>query len=91
MNRRLKNKTANIKFDEKCLKEFPYVNRKIKVNETDKIIRREAIIYKLLNRYHQTMINGMLNTIEFLIHIILKRKTKKNYCDNEENKKKRMR
>ena len=77
MNRRLKNKTANIKFDEQFLKEFPYVNGKIKVNETDKIIRREAIIYKLLNRYHQTMINGMLNTTEIVIHIILKRKTKK--------------
>ena len=32
---------------------------------------------KLLNRYHQTMINGMLNTTEILIHIILKRKAKK--------------
>ena len=50
---------------------------------------------KLLNRYHQTMINGMFNTTEIVIHIILERKTKKNYCyrssDNEENKKRRMR
>ena len=30
------------------LKEFPYFNRKIKVNETDKIKRREEIIYKIV-------------------------------------------
>ena len=32
---------------------------------------------KFINRYHQTMINRMLNTIEILIHIMLERKTKK--------------
>ena len=30
------------------LKEFPYFHRKIKVNETDKMKRREAIIYKIV-------------------------------------------
>ena len=31
----------------------------------------------LLSRYHQTMINGMLNTTEILIHIILETKDEK--------------
>ena len=42
MSRRLKNRPANIICDGEFLKEFPYFNRKIKVNETDKIKRREA-------------------------------------------------
>ena len=46
MNRRLKNRPANIICYEEFLKEFPNFNRKIKVNEKDKIKRREAIIYK---------------------------------------------
>ena len=45
MSRRLKNKPANIICDEEFLKEFPYFNRKIKVNETEKIKWLEAIIY----------------------------------------------
>ena len=48
----------------------------------------------MLNRYTQTIINGMLNTTEILIHIILERKTKKiiliDSSDDEENKKGRM-
>ena len=32
------------------LKEFPYFNRTIKVNETDKIKRRETIIYKVVKQ-----------------------------------------
>ena len=32
------------------LKEFPYFNRTIKVNETDKIKRRETIIYKIVKQ-----------------------------------------
>ena len=43
LSRRLKNKPANTLRDKK----FPYFNRKIKVNETDKTKRREAIIYKI--------------------------------------------
>ena len=39
MSRRLKNKPANITCDEEFLKEFPYFNRTIQVNETDKIKR----------------------------------------------------
>ena len=50
MSRRLKNKPANIKCDEEFLKEFPYLDRKIKVNETDKIKRRQAIIYKTVKQ-----------------------------------------
>ena len=38
LRRRVKNRPA------KFLKEFPNFNRKIKVNETDKIKRREAIM-----------------------------------------------
>ena len=48
MSRRLKKKPANIICDKEFLKEFPYFNRKIKVNETDKIKRQEAIIYKIV-------------------------------------------
>ena len=50
MSKRLKNKTANIICDEEFLKEFPYFNKKIKVNETDKIKRREATIYKIVKQ-----------------------------------------
>ena len=32
------------------LKEFPYFNRTIKVNETDKIKRRETVIYKIVKQ-----------------------------------------
>ena len=32
------------------LKEFPYFNRTIKVNETDKIKRRETLIYKTVKQ-----------------------------------------
>ena len=50
---------------------------------------------KVLNRYHQTMINDMLNTMEILIHFILERKTKKGNVidgsDDKENKKRTMR
>ena len=76
LSRRLKNKPANIICDEKFLKEFPYFNRKIKVNKTDKIKDERQLYIKLLNRYHLTMINGMLNTIEILIQFTLERKTK---------------
>ena len=44
LRRRLKYKPAKIICDEEFLKEFPYLNRKIKVKKTDKIKRREAII-----------------------------------------------
>ena len=50
MSRRLKKKPANIISDKEFLKEFPYFNRKIKVNETDKIKRQEAIIYKIVKQ-----------------------------------------
>ena len=36
--------------DKGLLKEFPYFHRKIKVNETDKLKRREAIIYKIVKQ-----------------------------------------
>ena len=45
MTRRVKNRPANIICDEEFLKEFTYFNRKIKINEADKIKRREAIMY----------------------------------------------
>ena len=47
LSRRLENKPANIACNEEFLKEFPDFNRKIKVNKTDKIKRREVIIYKI--------------------------------------------
>ena len=50
LSRRLKNKPANIIGDEDFLKEFWYFKRKIKVNKTDKIKRREAIIYKIVKQ-----------------------------------------
>ena len=50
MSRRLKNKPANIICDEEFLKEFSCFNRKIKVNETDKIIKWEPIIYKIVKQ-----------------------------------------
>ena len=50
MNRRLKNKPANIICDEEILTGFSYFNRKIKANETDKITRQEAIIYKIVKQ-----------------------------------------
>ena len=36
--------------DDEFLKKFSYLNRKIKVNETDKIKRRETIIYKTVKQ-----------------------------------------
>ena len=39
LSRRLKKKSANRICDEEFLKEFPYFNKKIKVNEIDKIKR----------------------------------------------------
>ena len=36
--------------DEEFLKEFPYFNKRIKVNETDKIKRRDAIFDKILKQ-----------------------------------------
>ena len=50
MSQRLKNKPANLICDEEFLKEFPYFNRKIKVNETDKIKREEALTYKIVKK-----------------------------------------
>ena len=47
MSRRLKSRPANIICDKELLKEFPYFNRNIKVNETGKIKRWGAIIYKI--------------------------------------------
>ena len=50
MSRRLKKKSANTICDEEFLKEFPYFNKKIKVNEIDKIKRWEAITYKIVKQ-----------------------------------------
>ena len=50
MSKRLKNKTANIICDEEFLKEFPHFNKKIKVNQTDKIKKREATMYKIVKQ-----------------------------------------
>ena len=36
--------------DEEFLKEFPYFNKKIRVNETDKMKRRKAIFDKILKQ-----------------------------------------
>ena len=50
LSRQLKNAPANVVCDEEFLKEFPYFNKKIRVNETDKIKRREAIFDKILRQ-----------------------------------------
>ena len=50
LGRRFKSRPANIICNKELLKEFPYFNRKIKVNETDKIKRREVIIYKIVKQ-----------------------------------------
>ena len=50
LGRRLKNKPANIICNEEFLKEFLYFNRKIKLNKTNKIKRREAFIYKIVKQ-----------------------------------------
>ena len=44
--RRINNKPTHTICDEEFLKEFRYFNRKLKVSKTDKLKRREAIIYK---------------------------------------------
>ena len=49
-SRRLKGKPGNIICDEEFVKEFPNFNKKIKVNETDKIKRRETIIHKIVKQ-----------------------------------------
>ena len=36
--------------DEEFLKEFPYFDKKLRVNETNKIKRREAILGKILKQ-----------------------------------------
>ena len=63
LSRRLKNAPANIACDEEFLKEFPYFNKKTRVNETYKIKPREAIFYKILKQMSLKMINTMLNII----------------------------
>ena len=50
ISRRLKNAPANTVCDEEFLKEFPYFNKKIRVKETDKMKRREAIFDKILKQ-----------------------------------------
>ena len=50
LSRRLKNAPANIVCDEEFFKEFPYLNKKIRVNETDKIKRRKLIFDKILKQ-----------------------------------------
>ena len=48
LSRWLKNVPANIVCDE--VKEFPYLNKKVRVNETGKIKQREAIFDKILKQ-----------------------------------------
>ena len=50
LSRQFKNAPGNVVCDEEFLKEFPYFNKKIRVNETDKIKRREAIFDKTLRQ-----------------------------------------
>ena len=50
MSRRVKSRPANKICDEEFMKGFPYFNRKIKVSKTDKIKRREAIIFKIVKQ-----------------------------------------
>ena len=50
LSRRLKIAPGNIVCDEEFLKEFPYFKKKIRVSETDKIKRREAIFDKILKQ-----------------------------------------
>ena len=50
LSRRLKNAPANTMCNEKFLKEFPYFNKKIRVNERNKIKQREAIFDKILKQ-----------------------------------------
>ena len=96
MSRKLKNKPANVTCDEEFLKEFPYFNRKIKINEKDKIKWWEAIIYKLVkqipsdndkwyvkyNRDSDTYYIGKEDEKKIIVI---------DSSDNKENKKRRMR
>ena len=50
LSRQFKNAPGNVVCDEEFLKEFPYFNKKIRVNEMDKIKRREAIFDKILKQ-----------------------------------------
>ena len=50
LSRRLKNAPVNIVRDEGFLKEFPYFNKKIRINEMVKIKRRKAIFDKILKQ-----------------------------------------
>ena len=50
LSRQIKNAPANIVCDEEFLKEFPYFDKKLRVNETNKIKRREAILGKILKQ-----------------------------------------
>ena len=50
LSSRLKNAPTNIVCDEEFLKKFPCFNKKIRVNETDKIKRRETIFDQILKQ-----------------------------------------
>ena len=50
LSKQLKKAPTNIVCDEEFLKEFLYFNKKIRVNETDKIKRRETIFDKILKQ-----------------------------------------
>ena len=50
LSRQFKNAPGNVVCDEEFLKEFPYFNKKIRVNEMDKIKRREANFDKILKQ-----------------------------------------
>ena len=65
LSRRLKNKSTNI------ISEVKVKQRKQKKYKDE----RQSYI-KLLDRYHLTIINGILNTVEILIHITLERNAK---------------
>ena len=73
LSRQLKNVLVNIVRDEGFLKEFPCFNKKIRINEMDKIKRRKAIFDKILkqmgpenDKYYVTM----LNITKTLVYII---------------------
>ena len=84
LSRRLKNKPANIICDEKFLKEFPYFNRKIKVNKTDKIKRREAIIYKIIKQIPSDKDEWYVKYNRDSDTSYVGKEDKKNYCHRKQ-------
>ena len=50
LQRALRKKTPKISVDKEVFKDLPYFNTKIKVNETNKLRRKEAIFDQIINQ-----------------------------------------